>query len=228
MVPQTLVMRNVGKVFHGPDGPVDVLKNVNLELGPGEALMVTGPPGSGKSTLLALGASLLRPSSGEVFILSHRVSHAPEHRLAAIRRHHVGFLFQDFQLIRGLSAVDNVKIALVPLGLLPGEAHDRALAALEAVAMGHRAGHLVNYLSGGEQQRVAFARSLIFAPTLVFADEPTASVDQTTGKVMRDLLAAQKVRGATLVIASHDPMVMNAAFVDRHWSFEAMGQYSVR
>ncbi|NUN14968.1 MAG: ABC transporter ATP-binding protein [Myxococcales bacterium] len=220
---KTLRMRSVGKAFRGPDGPVVVLKNLNLELEPGEVLLVTGPPGSGKSTLLSIGASLLRPTTGEVFVQSHRVSHLPEHRLASIRQQHVGFLFQDFQLVRGVSAVDNVKITLVPLGLMPTEAHRRALAALDAVDMGHRASQVVNYLSGGEQQRVAFARSLVHNPTLVFADEPTASVDQNTGNKMIQLLVEHKSRGATLIIASHDPVMINAPFVDRRLSFETIG-----
>lgn len=214
----------VGKLYRGPAGTVVALKGVTLEVPPGGGLLLQGPPGTGKSTLLALAGGLLRPTIGEVHVGERPVHRLPEHALARFRAEQVGFLFQAFRLLRGLTAVENVELALVPSGLPAAERRARSLAALEELGVGPRAHFRVNDLSGGEQQRVALARSLVGAPGLLIADEPTSSVDRPTAQAILGRLLARKQAGATVILASHDPDLVRASgLVDQVARFEEGG-----
>jgi putative ABC transport system ATP-binding protein len=199
-----LRLSQVGKAYKTRSGTLAVLREVDVALDGGQGLVLMGPPGSGKSTLLHLAGGLARPTLGEVWLGDRRLSHLPEHAVARLRAAHVGFLFQDFRLIRGLDALDNVELALVPLGLSKAARRERAAAALDAIGLGERKDFLVNDLSGGEQQRVALARALVKEPALLLADEPTANVDPPTAELVLGLLATARERGAVVIVATHD------------------------
>jgi putative ABC transport system ATP-binding protein len=191
---------------------LEILDSIDLEVGRGEFLAILGPSGSGKSTLLALMAGLDRPSAGEVWLDGERIDHLSEDRLAILRRHSVGFVFQSFQLLGNFTARENV---MLPMELLArADARSRAEDLLAAVGLGERGHHYPSQLSGGEQQRVALARAFAPQPTLLLADEPTGNLDGATGRMVLDLLVSLRAdEGATLVLVTHDPAV--AARADR-------------
>ncbi len=189
-----------------------ILDAIDLEVRRGEFVAVLGPSGSGKSTLLALMAGLDRPSWGEVCVNGERIDHLSEDRLAILRRHTIGFVFQSFQLLENLTARENVMLPMELLGR--PDASTRAAELLAAVGLSERGHHYPSQLSGGEQQRVALARAFAPRPALLLADEPTGNLDGATGRVVLDLLIALRAEeGATLVLVTHDAAV--AALADR-------------
>jgi len=187
-----------------------IVDGVDLDVRRGEFVAVLGPSGSGKSTLLALMAGLDRPSAGEVRLDGERLDRLSEDRLAILRRHKVGFVFQSFHLLGNLTARENV---LLPMELLGWRnAHRRAGELLEAVGLADRGHHYPSQLSGGEQQRVALARAFAPRPALLLADEPTGNLDGATGRVVLDLLVALRAdEGTTLILVTHDPAVAGLA-----------------
>ncbi len=207
-----LTLRGVGRRLPSGGRMLTILDGIDLEIRRGEFVAVLGPSGSGKSTLLALMAGLDRPSGGEVALDGERIDRLSEDRLALLRRHKVGFVFQSFQLLANLTARENV---LLPMELLGwSDARRRADELLAAVGLSERGHHYPSQLSGGEQQRVALARAFAPRPMLLLADEPTGNLDGATGRVVLDLLAALRAEeGATLVLVTHDPAV--AALADR-------------
>lgn len=200
------------KYFAGTPSQVDALTDVSLKVEEGEFIVVTGPSGSGKSTLLHLLSALDRPSSGRVFINNEDTSHKTDKELSLLRRNLLGFIFQGFNLIPIISAIENVALPLIPTKTSKGDIRGRAVKLLEAVGLGHRLDHKPIELSGGERQRVAVARSLINNPRMVFADEPTGELDSKTGrsviKLMRDLNEKQKT---AFVMATHDESLIEYA-----------------
>ncbi|MCW9078526.1 MAG: ABC transporter ATP-binding protein [Gammaproteobacteria bacterium] len=187
-----------------------ILDDIDLDVRRGEFVAVLGPSGSGKSTLLALMAGLDRPSSGEVFFEGERIDRWSEDRLALLRRHKIGFVFQAFQLLGNLTARENVMLPMELLGL--SQARRRAEELLGAVGLSERGHHYPSQLSGGEQQRVALARAFAPRPALLLADEPTGNLDGATGRVVLDLLVKMRAEeGATLVLVTHDPAVAELA-----------------
>ncbi|MFO8003988.1 ABC transporter ATP-binding protein [Thioalkalivibrio sp.] len=204
------------KRIDGPSGALEILRGITLSVHPGESVAILGASGSGKSTLLGLLAGLDAPSAGEVRLLGENIGQLDEDGRAALRAGRVGFVFQSFQLLPALTALENV---LLPLELNP--AHDglsssaltaRARAALEQVGLQARARHYPHQLSGGEQQRVAVARAIVDRPAVLFADEPTGNLDAETGARIIDLLFdlagagdTDPTDGTALLLVTHDP-----------------------
>lgn len=210
--------RHVGKTVTAPDQTaLTILDDASLAVTAGEAVALMGASGAGKSTLLALLAGLDLPTSGEIELAGFSLNHLDEDARAAVRAGRVGFVFQSFQLIEGLTALENVALPLELQGLADSTA--RARAALEEVGLGHRLRHFPRVLSGGEQQRVALARAFAGAPAILFADEPTGSLDTATGSKIIDLLFTLRDRHqTTLVLVTHDPAL--AARCNRGYRLE--------
>ncbi len=204
-----LELLDVVKEYPG-DPPVVALAGVDLRIDQGELLAIVGPSGSGKSTLLHVMGTLERPSRGVVRIAGEDTSTMSDTQLSGLRARRLGFVFQQFFLLDGLSVLDNVADGLLYRG---GKlAHRRRLAqvAIERVGLGHRVGHRPNQLSGGEQQRTAIARALAGRPALVMADEPTGNLDSATGASILDLLRELHREGTTILVITHDHEVAAA------------------
>jgi putative ABC transport system ATP-binding protein len=202
-VPPVVAARALSQRVPTADGTLAILSDVDLAVAAGETLAVTGASGSGKSTLLGLLAGLDRPSGGEVLLLGERLDDLDEDARARLRAGRVGFVFQSFQLLPALTALENI---LLPLELAGrADARERALHWLDRVGLAARGGHTPRQLSGGEQQRVAIARAFATDPQIVFADEPTGNLDADTGARIIDLLFDLNARAdTTLVLVTHD------------------------
>jgi putative ABC transport system ATP-binding protein len=184
---------------------VPAVKDVNLKVQPGELLLISGPNGSGKTTLLAMLGCLIRPSSGHISIMGQDVATFSQNDLSAFRLKHIGFIFQTFRLLDSLTALDNVELVLNLAGIQRPSSRQRARLLLEELDIAHRAGLFPNALSGGEKQRVAIARALANDPDLLLADEPTGSLDSSSGQAVIELLShIVERRNKTVIIVSHD------------------------
>jgi len=198
-----IIARDVSKNVIGPDGRIDILDGVSLDVPRGASIAIVGASGSGKTTLLGLLAGLDSPSSGEISLAGTRIEALDEERRAALRRRHVGFVFQSFHLLPALNAEENVMLPLELDGR--DDARERAAAVLADVGLSARRHHYPHQLSGGEQQRVALARAFVHRPRILFADEPTGNLDQRTGRAVGDLLfELNRSHATTLVLVTHD------------------------
>jgi putative ABC transport system ATP-binding protein len=185
---------------------VHILKDIDLNIGRGEAIGMVGPSGSGKSTLLMVMAGLERPDTGSVKVAGEPLGSLGEDALARFRGRNIGIVFQSFHLIPTMTALENVAVPLELAGV--ADAHERAARELDTVGLSQRAQHYPAELSGGEQQRVALARALAPGPAILIADEPTGNLDETTGAEIIDLMfKGHDARGTTLVLVTHDPML---------------------
>jgi putative ABC transport system ATP-binding protein len=194
----------VGKTFGTGAMATKVLEAVSLEVRGGELTLLMGPSGSGKTTLLCILSGLLRPSEGEVELCGVPISRLPERAAAEVRRHHVGFVFQSYNLFPALNALDNVAEVLALKGTPRAEAQQIARDALVRVGLGDRLHHQPGQLSGGERQRVAIARALAGDPALIFGDEPTAALDRHTGMDVVGLLKEQVTPRRGVMLVTHD------------------------
>jgi lipoprotein-releasing system ATP-binding protein len=200
-----LVAGDLEKEYRGGPEPVRVLRGVNLSAASGEMVAVVGASGVGKSTLLHLLGSLDRPSGGHVLFDGEDIFARSENGLARFRRTEVGFVFQFYNLLGEMTALENAMVPALLQRLSRAEAQDRAEAALQEVGLGDRLSHRPGELSGGEQQRVAIARALVHRPRIILADEPTGNLDPKTSEVIFDLfLRLQAERGLTFIIATHN------------------------
>jgi putative ABC transport system ATP-binding protein len=202
--------RALTRRYGSGESAVDALRGVSLEVPSGQFTAVMGPSGSGKSTLMHLLAGLDRPTSGSVQIGSEEISDMADRKLTKLRRKHIGFVFQSFNLLPTLTAEENVTLPLAIARVKPAKAEVDAL--LERVNLTERRGHKPSELSGGQQQRVAIARALIARPTVLFADEPTGNLDSASGTAVLQLLRdAVLLDGQTTVMVTHDPRAAAAA-----------------
>ncbi|CAA7622777.1 ABC transporter ATP-binding protein [Magnetospirillum sp. UT-4] len=209
-------LTDVRKAFNqGRHNEFWALKGIDLRLAAGAVTVFRGPSGSGKTTLLTMVGALARPTSGRVHLEERDISAMPERFLTEIRRSTFGFVFQNFNLIKGLSVVENVMIPAYPVGLPHGRLKARAMDLLERLEMADKAEARAEWLSGGEAQRAAIARALINDPRVLIADEPTANLDSERSAQFLSIVAGLKRDGRTLLMTSHDPMVAEAAVVDR-------------
>ena len=207
-----LELIDVVKEYPG-DPPVVALAGVSLRIEQGELLAIVGPSGSGKTTLLHVMGTLERPTGGVVRIAGEDTSTMSDAQLSGLRARRLGFVFQQFFLLDGLSVLDNVADGLLYRGGHIAERRRLAQEAIERVGLGHRAGHRPNQLSGGEQQRTAIARALVGRPALVMADEPTGNLDSASGGSLLELLRELHREGTTILVITHDLDV--AAATDR-------------
>ncbi len=204
-------MQAIGKTYAGRNGGVEVLKEVNLHIRPGSYAAFTGPSGSGKSTLMHILGCLDTPSTGSYLLDGQDVSQLGEQELCRIRREKIGFVFQGYQLMTRLSAVENVAFPLLLRGVEENERMEQARKALRRVGLAGREEHRPGQLSGGQQQRVALARALCARPKLLLCDEPTGALDVDSRNDILDLLDGLHEDGHTIVLITHDPFVASRA-----------------
>ena len=198
-----LEVKNITKEVNSPEGPLTIVKDVNLSIEPGELVSLVGPSGSGKTTLLAIMAGLDLPSAGSITLLGSEITLLDEDQRAQIRGRDVGFVFQSFHLMPKLSALDNVMLPLEISGI--EEAQSKAKEALISVGLEKRAQHFPTQLSGGEKQRAAIARAMVNKPKILFADEPTGNLDTKSSSAITDLLfSVNDLMQTTLVLVTHD------------------------
>ena len=203
---KTIRVEKLAKTVNSSDGSLTILHDISFEVGQGESVAIIGASGSGKSTLLSILAGLDTASAGEVFLVGQNLGLLNEDARARLRGQHTGFVFQSFQLLPHLSALENVMLPLELNGLDSNKARTQAQFWLEKVGLTVRLGHFPKTLSGGEQQRVALARAFVIKPSILFADEPTGSLDQATGnKIIELLFELNQDNGSTLILVTHDP-----------------------
>jgi putative ABC transport system ATP-binding protein len=208
-----LKLEDVTKVYRTTEIETLALSGVSLAIEAGEFVAVMGPSGCGKSTLLNVLGLLDSPTDGAYEFFGEDVARYPEARLTRLRRDHIGFVFQSFNLIDDLTVAENIEVALLYRGVSTGERRKRVAEALERVGMGHRARHRPQQLSGGQQQRVAVARALVSAPKLILADEPTGNLDTANGDEVMRLLTEAAAEGVTIVMVTHS--LVHAAVAQR-------------
>ena len=204
--------QRVTKIYQQESVAVEALKDVDLEIAAGEFLALVGPSGSGKSTLLNLIGGLDRPTAGHLWVADVELGELSRRALAELRLKRIGFVFQEYNLIPVLSALENVEYVMLLQGVADGERRTRALAILKEVGLEGLEDRRPGELSGGQQQRVAVARAIVTEPALVLADEPTANLDSATGAALMDLMRTlNEEKHVTFVFSTHDPMVMERA-----------------
>jgi putative ABC transport system ATP-binding protein len=204
-------MAEIKKIYDTGKVKVEALKGINLDIGKGEMVAIVGPSGSGKSTLMNLIGCLDTPSEGEYTLAGENVAGVTRDQLAEIRNRRVGFVFQNFNLLPHITALENVELPMLFGGVRPKERRERASEVLGRVGLGERLDHKPTELSGGQMQRVAIARALAMNPDIILADEPTGNLDSTSGSDIMSLFTELWQQGRTLVIITHDPALARRA-----------------
>lgn len=198
-------LKDLSKLYRTAYMETVALDNINIHIRKGEFVAVMGPSGCGKSTLLNIVGMIDTPNSGEYFFDGEEIASRSENELVDLRKHNIGFIFQNFNLIDDLSVQENVDLPLLYLGLSKKERKEKVAQALELVGLAGRAKHKPQELSGGQQQRVAVARSVVGDPKLILADEPTGNLDTKNGDDVMNMLALLKEKGATILMVTHSP-----------------------
>jgi putative ABC transport system ATP-binding protein len=209
-----LQLKHVSKTYFLEGVEIKALDDVSVDVKEGDFLAIVGPSGSGKSTLMHLIGLLDTPTSGEVFLEGKDVTKMSETTLSKLRNEHIGFVFQQFNLLPRLSALENVELPMIYRGMKSEERHKKAKEMLDMVGLGERLNNRPNQLSGGQQQRVAIARSLVLNPLIILADEPTGNLDTKTGKEILEFLHKLNKEGHTIILVTHDSYVAEQA--NRH------------
>jgi len=209
-------LKNITKIFNRnrPDECV-ALEDVSLSLNSGNVTVFKGPSGSGKTTLLSVIGAMAKPTSGRVFVDGREITSLPERFLTEIRRNTFGFIFQQFHLIRGISALENVMLPALTSGETHASLRGRALELLDMFGLSGKTASRIEWLSGGEAQRVTIARALMNDPDVVIADEPTAHLDTALSKDFLEIMARLNDKKKSILIASHDPMIYESPIVER-------------
>ena len=202
---------SLNKAYQLGEAEVEVLKGITLSVAKGEFVAVCGPSGSGKTTLLNIISGIDKPTGGKVLVLGEDLTVQDENFLAEFRCSHVGFVFQSYNLVSTLTVAENVAFPMEWIRKPTAEIETRMPKLLETVGLQHRAKHFPSQLSGGEQQRVAFARALANDPELILADEPTGNLDKTNSQKITQVLKLLKTEGKTVIVATHDPELMQLA-----------------
>jgi len=208
-MPEAVIkLENVWKTYKLAEEKLSILKGINLEIMPGSFVTIMGPSGSGKSTLMYLLGLLDTPSSGKILFNGQDISRFSEDKLAQIRGKKIGFIFQQFNLLQNLTALENVMLPMVFQGVSEEERKKRAKILLDSVDLEHRINHKPKEMSGGEQQRMAIARSLVNDPEILIGDEPTGNLDSSTGKTVMEILAKlHREQKKTIIVVTHDPTI---------------------
>jgi len=206
-----IILEDVSKVYDLGEVKVTALEDISFRCNQGEVVSIMGPSGSGKSTLMNILGCLDRPSGGSYFLEGEDVSSLNDNQLAEIRNNKLGFVFQSYNLLPKMTALENVELPMVYAG--HGHRKQAAMAALESVGIGQRARHRPSEMSGGEQQRVAIARALVNNPRIILADEPTGNLDSASSHNIMDVLLEQRKRGITIVIVTHEEDI--ASYTER-------------
>jgi putative ABC transport system ATP-binding protein len=206
-----LQMRGVRKTFEAENAPVRALRGADLDIRPGEFVALTGPSGCGKSTLLNLAAGLDLADEGSIFVAGEEITALSEDELAQMRRRHIGIVFQFFNLLEGVSVLENVALAAIIAGRKRRAAETRARDLLDLLGLADKAAATPGVLSGGQRQRLAIARALANEPTIVLADEPTGALDSDGGQEVIELLRRLHAGGQTILLVTHDAAVADAA-----------------
>jgi putative ABC transport system ATP-binding protein len=204
-------LKDVWKTYHMGDNVLHAVKNLDLDIKEGEFIAIVGPSGAGKSTIMNLVGCLDIPSKGKIFLENKDVSKLSESKLAQIRGKIIGFVFQQFNLIPSLTALENVVLPMTFQGKERTKNLNKAKDLLELIGLSERTTHYPNELSGGEKQRVAISRSLANSPKVILADEPTGNLDSKTGKQVMDLLNKIHTKGATVILVTHDIQLVDHA-----------------
>jgi len=201
---EILSMQGIVKCYYLGDSEQTVLENVNLSINEGEFVSILGPSGSGKSTLMNIIGCLDVPNEGEYLLAGNDVSDLDEKELARIRNREIGFVFQNFQLLPRLNAIENVELPMIYSNIPQSQRRKKATSILERVGLSDKMKNYPNQLSGGQQQRVAIARSVVTEPTIILADEPTGALDQKTGLAIMNLFEELNAEGRTIIMITHD------------------------
>lgn len=200
-------LRDIKKIYKMGGQELAALNGINLDIKRGEFAALMGPSGSGKSTLMNILGCLDRPTVGSYELEGKEVAHLSDDELAVMRNKHIGFVFQNFNLLSRISSLENVALPLVYAGVGASERRKRAQEVLEAVGLGDRAKHLPNELSGGQRQRVAIARALVNNPEIIMADEPTGNLDTKSTKEIMEIFQEMHGRGKTIILVTHEPEI---------------------
>ncbi len=208
----TLVhIENIMKIYNPGENEVRALDNISLDINPGEFIAIIGQSGSGKSTLMNMLGCLDVPTSGKYILSGEDVSHMSDNQLSDIRNKQIGFIFQGFNLISNLTAIENVELPLIYRGLPANERHELALNALKIVGLENRIKHKPSEMSGGQQQRVAIARAIAAKPPVILADEPTGNLDSSSTKDIMNILHQLHEDGRTIILITHDNQIASNA-----------------
>lgn len=211
MTEEILSMKNIIKSYYLGEEEQIILKGINLSINRGEFVSILGPSGSGKSTMMNIIGCLDKASSGQYVLSGRDIKDLDENELAEIRSKEIGFIFQSFQLLSRLTAVQNVELPMIYSGVSPVKRKEIARKMLDRVGLSERLNHYPNQLSGGQQQRVAIARALSTNPTILLADEPTGALDQSTGHQVMDLFKELHAEGRTIIMITHDENIAKQA-----------------